>query len=217
MKLENSVWPEVMSSDRRFEVSTVGVGSGKVQLIVRHKRSQISVEAQVEMSELATSAGRPPEQLCAELVSKILKCNITEPGEDLVPRLLRCEYANLLIDIISSYGTGLFYSRSRDEVARFSYSNGVHLHDQSGAVISLSTLSSQGGWLGFSYGGMLRDFVLQIRNYIMRGDKIDPAYLGIEHAKGLINAWGYPPEQLRSCKKAAMQLPVIRRRQERAA
>lgn len=145
-------------------------------------------------------------ELCEKLVAAMLETGMVDHGSSQFARLLRCEYANRLIQVISSYGRCFFYSRQRDSVARLSFDRRVYLHDESGATIEAKAASK---WRGFSHGGTLRALVLKMRDYVMRGERIDPAYLGIDRQQGEGNIWGYAPDQMRLCREAAQQLPII--------
>lgn len=195
----------MLGSDRIKFNARVCSTPNKMRLIATHLPSATTVELEVcGIGNADIEAARG--QLCDRLALELVTLGVVDHGLGQLARLLRCEYANQLIQVISSYGLCYFYSRKHDRVAFLSYSGRVHLHDESGAVIEVRTQSK---WPGFSHGGTLRDLVLQLRNYIMRGERIDPAYIGIDLHNGARNAWGYPVSQIRLCREAAKQLPVL--------
>jgi hypothetical protein len=200
-------WVAAMVGNQRFKFSARvhGVNSGKMRLIATHLASLTTAELEVcGVGNADIDASR--SELCEKLAMDMLAAGIVEHGITLFARLLRCEYANRLIQIISSYGRGFFYSRTNDRVAQLSYSGRVYLHDQTGAAIEVH---SQNKWKGFSHDSTLRDLILELRNYVMRGERIDLAYIGIDRRIGGGNFWGYSADQIRLCREAAAQLPII--------
>lgn len=199
-------WVGAMLGCSRFEFTArLCTDNDKLRLIAKHLPTCTTVELDVcghGNADMAVSR----VELCEKLVATMLAAGLVDYGSSQFARLLRCEYANRLIEVISSYGRCFFYSRERDSLARLSFDGGVYLHDESGATIEAKAKNK---WRGFSHDGMLRDLVLQMRNYVMRGERIDPAYIGIDNPRGQGNIWGYPPEQMRLCREAAQQLPII--------
>jgi len=198
-------WVGAMVGNARFEFTArLCTGNDKLRLIAKHLPTCTTAELEVcavGNSDMNTAR----VELCEKLVATMLQEGTVDHGISQFAKLLRCEYANRLIQVISSYGRFFFYSRSCDSVARLTFDQRVYLHDEKGATIEVKASSK---WKGFSHGGTLRDLVLQMRNYVMRGERIDPAYLGIDRRLGG-NIWGYPPEQMRLCREAAQQLPII--------
>ncbi|WP_219097765.1 hypothetical protein [Pseudomonas sp. UMAB-40] len=199
-------WVGAMVGNPRFEFTArLCTGNDKLRLIAKHLPTATVAELLVcGIGNADMNTARV--ELCERLVAAMLETGMVEHGSSQFARLLRCEYANRLIEVISSYGQGFFYSRKNDSVARLSFDQRVYLHDASGTMIEAKATSK---WRGFSHDGTLRDLVLQMRNYVMRGERIDPAYLGIDRQLGGGNIWGYPPEQMRLCREAAQQLPII--------
>lgn len=199
-------WVGAMVGNPRFEFTArLCTGNDKLRLIAKHLPTCTTAELLVcGIGNADMNTARV--ELCEKLVATMLETGMVEHGSSQFARLLRCEYANRLIQVISSYGRCFFYSRKHDSVARLSFDQRVYLHDESGATIEAKASSK---WQGFSHDGTLRDLVLQMRNYVMRGERIDPAYLGIDRQRGIGNIWGYPPEQMRLCREAAQQLPII--------
>lgn len=198
-------WVGAMVGNPRFEFSArLCTGTDKLRLIAKHLPTCTTAELLVcGVGNVDLDTARV--ELCEKLVATMLEEGTVDHGISQFAKLLRCEYANRLIEVISSYGRCFFYSRKNDSVARLSFDRRVYLHDASGTMIEAKATSK---WRGFSHDGTLRDLVLQMRNYVMRGERIDPAYLGIDLQRGG-NIWGYPPEQMRLCREAAQQLPII--------
>lgn len=199
-------WVGAMIGNPRFEFTArLCTGNDKMRLIAKHLPTCTTAELEVcAVGNSDINAARV--ELCEQLVATMLAEGAVDHGISQFSKLLRCEYANRLIEVISSYGRFFFYSRHHDAVARMSFGPRVYLHDERGAVIEVKASSK---WKGFSHGGTLRNLVLQMRNYIQRGERIDPAYLGIDRQIGTGNIWGYSPEQMRLCREAAQQLPII--------
>ena len=199
-------WVGAMVGNPRFEFTArLCTGNDKLRLIAKHLPTCTMAELVVcGHGNVDMQSARV--ELCEKLVATMLAEGTVDHGASQFARLLRCEYANRLIEVISSYGRSYFYSRKRDSVARLSFNQRVYLHDENGATIEAKATSK---WQGFSHGGTLRDLVLQMRNYVMRGERIDPAYLGIDRQIGTGNIWEYSPEQMRLCREAAQQLPII--------
>lgn len=199
-------WVGAMVGNPRFEFDArLCTGTDKLLLIAKHLPTYTVAELEVcGVGNADMDAARV--ELCERLVATMLETGMVEHGSSLFARLLRCEYANRLIEVISSYGQGFFYSRQHDNVARLSFDRRVFLHDERGSLIEAKAACK---WHGFSHGGTLRDLVLQMRNYVMRGQRIDPAYIGIEKPSGDGNIWGYTPEQMALCRAAAQKLPII--------
>lgn len=199
-------WVGAMVGNPRFEFTArLCTGNSQLRLIAKHLPTCTTAELLVcGVGNADMDSARI--ELCEQLVATMLEEGVVDHGGSQFARLLRCEYANRLIEVISSYGRSFFYSRRRDSVARLSFDKRVYLHDEGGATIEVKASSK---WKGFSHGGTLRDLVLQMRNYVQRGERIDPAYLGIDRQIGEGNIWGYPPEQMRLCREAAQQLPII--------
>jgi hypothetical protein len=200
-------WVGAMLGHPRFEFTarTCTGNAQKIRLIAKHLPTCTVVELEIcgiGNADLAASR----IELCERMVATMLDAGLVDHGSSQFSRLLRCEYANRLIEVISSYGSGYFYSRKHDTVARLSFNRRVYLHDACGVVIEAK---AAGKWKGFSYGGTLRNLVLQMRNYVMRGERIDPAYLGIDLQRTDTNVWGYSPEQMRLCRRAAQKLPIM--------
>lgn len=200
-------WVGAMVGNPRFEFTArLCTGNSQLRLIAKHLPTCTTAELLVCGTGNA-DMDHARVELCEKLVATMLEEGMVDHGGSQFARLLRCEYANRLIEVISSYGRCFFYSRQHDSVARLSFDQRVYLHDEGGAMIEAKATSKR--WPGFSHGGTLRDLVLQMRNYVMRGERIDPAYLGIDRQRGGGNIWGYPPEQMRLCREAAQQLPII--------
>lgn len=199
-------WVGAMVGNPRFEFDArLCDGNDKLRLIAKHLPTCTVAELDVcAVGNSDMKAARA--ELCESLVAIMLATGMVDHGASQFARLLRCEYANRLIEVFSSYGRVFFYSHKHDRVARLSFNQRVYLHDESGALIEVKASSK---WKGFSHGGTLRDLVLQMRNYVMRGERIDPAYLGIDCQVGEGNIWGYSPDQMRLCREAAQQLPII--------
>lgn len=200
-------WVSAMVGNPRFEFTArLCTGNDKLRLIAKHLPTCTTAELLVcGIGNVDLDSARV--ELCEKLVATMLEEGMVDHGGSQFARLLRCEYANRLIEVISSYGRCFFYSRQHDRVARLSFDQKVYLHDERGALIEAKATARR--WPGFSHGGTLRDLVLQMRNYVMRGERIDPAYLGIDRQVGAGNIWGYEPEQMRLCREAAQQLPII--------
>lgn len=199
-------WVGAMVGNPRFEFDArLCTDSDQLRLIAKHLPTCTTVELLVcGLGNADMDSART--ELCEKLVAVMLAEGTVDYGKTRFSKLLRCEYANRLIEVISSYGRCFFYSRKNDRVARLSFDHCVVLHDESGTMIVAKAI---GKWQGFSHGGTLRDLVLQMRNYVIRGERIDPAYIGIDCQIGGGNIWGYPPDQMRLCRKAAQQLPII--------
>lgn len=199
-------WAGAMIGNPRIEFDArLCTGIDQMRLIAKHLPTCTVAELLVSgTGNVDLDAARI--ELCEKLVATMLETGMVDHGSSQFARLLRCEYANRLIQVISSYGRCFFYSRQLDSVASLSFDRRVYLHDESGATIEAKAASK---WRGFSHGGTLRDLVLKMRDYVMRGQRIDPAYLGIDRLQGEGNIWGYAPEQMRRCREAAQQLPII--------
>lgn len=199
-------WVGAMLGNPRFDFTArLCTDIDRLRLIARHLPTGTSVELDV-CGHGNADLDVARVELCEKLVAEMLETGMVEYGSSQFARLLRCEYANRLIEVISSYGRCYFYSRKRDSVARLSFDQRVYLHDENGATIEAKASSK---WEGFSHNGTLRDLVLQMRNYVMRGERIDPAYIGIDSPRGQGNLWGYSPDQMQMCRVAAQQLPII--------
>jgi hypothetical protein len=199
-------WVGAMVGNPRFEFTArLCTGNDKLRLIAKHLPTCTTAELLV-CAVGNTDMNSARVELCEQLVATMLAEGTVDHGISPFAKLLRCEYANRLIEVISSYGRFFFYSRRHDRVARLRFEQRVYLHDERGVMIEVK---ASGKWKGFSHGGTLRDLVLQMRNYVMRGERIDPAYLGIDRQIGAGNIWGYEPEQMRLCREAAQQLPII--------
>lgn len=199
-------WTGAMIGNPRFEFDArLCTGTDQMRLIAKHLPTCTVAELLVSSTGNSDLEAARVE-LCEKLVATMLETGMVEYGASTFARLLRCEYANRLIEVISSYGRCFFYSRQHDAVARLIFDRCVYLHDEGGARIEAKASVK---WRGFSHGGTLRDLVLRMRNYVMRGERIDPAYLGIDRQQGAGNIWGYDPDQMRLCREAAQKLPII--------
>lgn len=199
-------WVGAMLGNPRFDFTArLCTDIDRLRLIATHLPTDTSVELEVcghGNADMDVSR----VELCEKLVAEMLETGIVDYGLSQFARLLRCEYANRLIEVISSYGRCYFYSRKRDSVARLSFDQRVYLHDENGATIEAKATSK---WDGFSHNDTMRDLVLQMRNYVMRGERIDPAYIGIDSPRGQGILLGYSPDQMQMCWEAAKQLPII--------
>lgn len=201
-------WASAMLDSDRFAFN-VGVSSApsKVRLTLVHVRREIQVSLDVAGAGTEEDLAACKADLCEQMAHRLIEVNHTEHGIGHFARLLRCEYANRLIQVISSYGRCLFYSKKNDQVAYLSYDHRVYLHDEgTGQRIEVRAGCP---WPGFSHNGTIRDLVEQLRNYVMRAQRLDPVYIGIDKLHGPGNVWGYPDDQIRLCRQAAMRLPVL--------
>lgn len=121
----------------------------------------------------------------------------------------RVEHANQLIQVIAAHGRKFFYSKTAGRVARIEI-------DARGRVWFVDDYSERRiythtphRWRGFTHGGTLRSLVEDMRDYIIRGErirrwKIAPAY---SHSDGDI--WGYGSEAAAAVRAAAYALPIM--------
>lgn len=199
-------WAGAMIGSPRFEFDArLCTATDQMRLIAKHLPTCTVAELLISSTGNSDLEAAHVE-LCEKLVAVMLAEGAVDYGKTRFAKMLRCEYANRLIEVISSYGRCFFYSRKNDRVARLSFEQCVVLHDESGTMIVAKAI---GKWRGFSHGGTLRDLVLQMRNYVIRGERIDPAYIGIDCQIGGGNIWGYPPDHMRLCREAAQRLPII--------
>ncbi|PSV00605.1 hypothetical protein [Photobacterium kishitanii] len=108
----------------------------------------------------------------------------------------RVAHCNQLIESISSYGRRFFYNSDngrRDEIVLSNagrvYFLNTHLND-------LVYTHTSRTWLKFSSGGTLRCLVEAMRDYVIKGEKLDingicPMRIRAENG----NIWGYPKQE----------------------
>lgn len=208
MNVPKPDWTSAMLDSDRFAFNVgAGPAKSKIRLALVHVRREVVVTVDVPGAGTEADIAAAKADLCEQMVRKLIEIRHTEHGIGHFARLLRCEYANRLIQVISSYGRCFFYSKKNDRVAYLTYDQRVYLHDEgSGERIEVRAGCP---WPGFSHNGTIRDLVEQLRNYVMRAQRLDPVYIGIDKLHGPGNVWGYPDDQIRLCREAAMRLPVM--------
>jgi hypothetical protein len=206
-------WPAAMLDQERFKLTAVVVlpeqgVEGCVRLELVHVKSQIMVETTLPADATKETQREASKALYPQLVDKLVEAAHHEFGTHEFARLLRCLYANKLIEVISSYGRCFFYSSKHDRTAQMIYDGGtVSLIDEkSGRQV---ILRNNGDWSGFGHGGTLRDLVMRMRDYVMRGGRIDMDFIGLQRTFGKGNIWGYPHDQMEKCREAARRLPCM--------
>lgn len=125
----------------------------------------------------------------------------------------RLQHANELIRIIGSYGRRFFYYEEED---RYSYlkidERGrvwyVDHYTRKSVYTHRTGFSSR--WRGAALGGTLRNFVEQLRDYVVHGKKIPNSWLGPEGEWTGGNVWGYESEAMNAVRDRAAKLPVVR-------
>ncbi|KTT16912.1 hypothetical protein EGJ51_17885 [Pseudomonas fulva] len=208
-------WTAVMLDDERFKLEQLPGGAGdddggRIQLT--HIKSGIKVDVPVSVTAKHEERLREASALYKRLVDAMVEAKYHEFGTHHFARLLRCVYANKLIEVISSYGRAFFYSSGHDRIAQMVYDYAstppaVYLIDEKSA--RQVVLRNNGDWAGFGHNGMLRDLVMQLRDYVMKGVRIDMEYIGLISPLGKSNAWGYPQDQMEKCRQAAVMLPCM--------
>lgn len=125
----------------------------------------------------------------------------------------RVEHANLLIRIIASHGRRFFYSdvTKRTGILFLNEHGRVYFLDEyTGKAIYTHKTTWANKWRGFSHGGTLRALVEAMRDYIVKGDRLHPYYLGPERRNITDgNIWGYEPEEMDAVRRQAAALPIM--------
>lgn len=208
MNVPKPDWASSMLESDRFAFNIgVSTAPSKMRLTLVHVRREVQVSLDVAGAGTDADLDASKAALCEQMAHRLIEARHTEHGIGHFARLLRCEYANRLIQVISSYGRCLFYSKKNDQVAYLTYDHRVYLHDEgSGQKIEVRAGCP---WPGFSHNGTIRDLVEQLRNYVMRAQRLDPVYIGIDKLHGGGNVWGYAEDQIRLCRQAAAGLPVM--------
>jgi hypothetical protein len=130
-------------------------------------------------------------------------------------KLDRAVHANALIQVIAAHGRRFFYCKSKDTYARMEI-------DARGRVWYVDDYSRERvythyryNWRGFSHGGTLRGLVEDMRDYIVRGERIPRWKIAIPRDDGS-NIWGYSKEAAEAVRAAAFALPIMEAEQEPA-
>jgi hypothetical protein len=144
-------------------------------------------------------------------------------------KLQRLAHANALIRIIASHGRRFFWHGGShtwdpvakgwrlvpaDRYARLVLRNGrVYLiDDYTEKAVYTHKAGFGNGWRGFSHGGTLRSLVEDMRDYVMKGERIPEWKIVIARmsSKGLEdNIWGYDEESAIKVRELACALPII--------
>lgn len=122
----------------------------------------------------------------------------------------RLGHANALIQAISRHGRRFFFSRESGTVARLELDGRGRvwwMDDYRGARVYVA---HPGRWRGFSHGGTLRSLVEALRDYIQRGDLLNPEYIAPSMSYG--DMWGYGTEAAAAVRAEAHQLPMFAQR-----
>lgn len=206
-------WPAAMLDQERFKLASVVVlpeegAQGCIRIELAHVKTQIMVEAVLPADATQAAQVDASKALYPQLVDKLVDAHHHEYGTHEFARLLRCLYANKLIQVISSYGRCFFYSSKHDRTAQMIYDGGtvVLVDEKSGHQV---VLRNNGDWSGFGHGGTLRDLVMLMRDYVMKGTRIDMDFIGLQRTFSKGNIWGYPHDQMELCREAARRLPCM--------
>jgi len=199
-------WLFAMLQSDRFALTSTHV-DGVTTLALEHPRSGLSFKEDMPADSTTAYRVERSEVMAGMLVAELHKVHHLELGETMFARLFRCDIANQLIEVISNHGRCVFHSHKYDRIAQMGYDGSVFLIDEkSGKRVELR---NNGSWEGFGHGGTMRDLVTQMRDFVMKGRRIDRAFIGLERANGDGNVWGYPPEEMAKCRAAAFKLPII--------
>lgn len=208
-------WTAAMLEPERFKLEQFPAGAGvddggRIELT--HIKSGIKVEVPLSVGAKHEERLHEANTLYKRLVEAMIEAGYHEFGTHHFARLLRCVYVNKLIEVISSYGRCFFYNTTHDRIAHMIYDSAgtppsVYLVDEKSA--RQVVLRNNGDWAGFGHNGMLRDLVMQMRDYVMKGMRIDMSYIGLVSPMGKSNGWGYPQDQMQKCRDAAVLLPCM--------
>jgi hypothetical protein len=148
-----------------------------------------------------------------------LKYSAPEKKAHIKEKQERIDHANELIKLIASHGRNFFLHVDREtkisRYARFEFNSGNRLwfiddYTQS-YVYPYDTQFSYAFNKGFSHGGTLRNLCVMMREYIIKGEKIDIFYIAPNRGEldGNHDMWGYGPEACKALRAACENLPII--------
>lgn len=119
----------------------------------------------------------------------------------------RLAAANVLIQVIAGNGRGFFGHNGRVSRLELDGRGRVWLIDK---YHEKRVYTHHGGrWRNFTEGGTLRDLIIRLRNYVKRGDAVNPAVFGpwpASYCAG--DLWGYG-DDMAKVREAAVKLGVV--------
>tara|TARA_R110001606_G_scaffold8453_3_gene37202 strand:+ start:5382 stop:5849 length:468 start_codon:yes stop_codon:yes gene_type:complete len=124
----------------------------------------------------------------------------------------RVEHANELIRLIASCGREFF--RHGETVAHMEI-------DQRGKVWFVDEYTRRriythyrDDWRGFNHGGTLRNLIEDLRDYISKGETLNPLVITPKRLRDHSNIWGYEPSEAEALRQAAWKLPMFPQAEE---
>lgn len=126
----------------------------------------------------------------------------------------RVDHANELIKLIASCGRKFF--RHGETIASMEI-------DKNGKIWFVDEYTRRriythyrGDWRGFNHGGTMRRLIEVLRDYISKGDMLNPRIIApIDFYKDGSNLWGYELNEAETLRQAAWKLPMFPQAEER--
>lgn len=124
----------------------------------------------------------------------------------MINKVERINQVNKLITYISSIGRR-FFNDDYKVSCMFLKNGRVWFYDSYSGKNIYTHYS--GRWRGFTHGGTMRNLIIEFKNYIMTGNKINPNYFGPfpEWMCGG-DLWGYGKENMELIRNKAIELEV---------
>jgi hypothetical protein len=126
--------------------------------------------------------------------------------------------ANEFIQVIASCGRQFFLHKASGVTARLDLDpeGKVWIIDE--YTLKRVNTHSEKTWHGFNHGGGLRDFIQDVRDFIVRGETMRERYFSPTPAGELRNNhWGYEDEALLNVREAGLRLGLITQEPANAA
>lgn len=122
----------------------------------------------------------------------------------------RAERVNRMISAMGNHGRRFFYSKDKDCYARIEVDGRGRVWWTDEYTNKRIYTHYKYRWRGFSNGGTLQDLVIAFRNYIAKGEPINPGYFGPWpdwYCKG--DLWGYGKDSMDLVREAAVSIGLI--------
>lgn len=125
----------------------------------------------------------------------------------------RVEHANELIRLIASCGREFF--RHGETIAHMEIDKRGKVWFVDQYTCSRIYTHYSGRWRGFNHGGTMRRLIEALRDYITKGDMLNPRIIApIDFYKDGSNLWGYEPSEAEALRQAAWKLPMFSQTEE---
>lgn len=126
----------------------------------------------------------------------------------------RLGHANALVQTISRHGRRFFFNCETGAVARLELDSRGRVwwidEYRGGRIYTEKMMACGHGWRGFSHGGTLRSLVESLRDYVKRGDLLNPEFIAPSYVNSSYgDYWGYGAEAAEAVRAEAHQLPMF--------